>query len=188
MPVIISFFVGVQRFLSKLIQTYLQNHLRFRFEFNQCGVYFSQFKSPMASQITSVSFVCLTVCSSADKKHQSSASLAFMKGIHRWTVDSPHKRPVTRKMFPFDDVIMNPVNDTSAIRHVTWDEGHWVLSYGGFMLHEVILWFSQPHIRVNVFWLKFLSVMRMGIVVLNVVASECLLDAKSLETYDLWHK
>ena len=29
-----------------------------------------------------------------------------MRGIHRWSVDSPHKGPVTRKMFPFDDVIM----------------------------------------------------------------------------------
>ena len=29
-----------------------------------------------------------------------------MRGIHRWPVNSPYKRPVTRKMFPFDDVIM----------------------------------------------------------------------------------
>ena len=40
------------------------------------------------------------------RKHQSSASLAFVRGIHRWPVNSPHKRPVTRKMFPFDDIIM----------------------------------------------------------------------------------
>ena len=40
------------------------------------------------------------------RKHQSSASLAFVWGIHRWPVNSPHKWPVTRKMFPFDDVIM----------------------------------------------------------------------------------
>ena len=39
------------------------------------------------------------------KEHQSSASLAFVKGIHRWLVDSPHKGPVTQKMVPFDDVI-----------------------------------------------------------------------------------
>ena len=42
----------------------------------------------------------------ATKKHQSSASLALVRGIHRWPVYSPHKGPVTRKMFPFDDVIM----------------------------------------------------------------------------------
>ena len=40
------------------------------------------------------------------KKHQSSTSLAPLRGIHRWPVDSPHKGPVTRKLFPFDDVIM----------------------------------------------------------------------------------
>ena len=60
----------------------------------------------MASQITSISIVRPTVCSGADKKHQSSVSSAFVRGIHRWPVDSPHKWPVTRKMFPFDDVIM----------------------------------------------------------------------------------
>ena len=41
------------------------------------------------------------------RKHQSSASLAFVRGIHRWPVNSSHKGPVTRKMFPFDDVIMS---------------------------------------------------------------------------------
>ena len=40
------------------------------------------------------------------RKHQSSTPLAFVWGIHRWLLDSPHKGPVTRKMFPFDDVIM----------------------------------------------------------------------------------
>ena len=40
------------------------------------------------------------------RKHQSSTSLAFARGIHRWPVNSPHEGPVTWKMFPFDDVIM----------------------------------------------------------------------------------
>ena len=63
--------------------------------------------SAMASQITSVSIVYSTVCSGAyQRKHESSASLAFVRGIHWWLVNSPHKGPVTRKMFPFDDVIM----------------------------------------------------------------------------------
>ena len=48
--------------------------------------------------------------SSADqRKHQSSASLAFVRGIQRWPVNSPQKGPVTRKMLPFDDVIMHSV-------------------------------------------------------------------------------
>ena len=55
----------------------------------------------MASQITSLMIVYSTVYSSADqRKHQSSASLAFVGGIHRRSVNSPHKGPVTRKMFP----------------------------------------------------------------------------------------
>ena len=61
----------------------------------------------IASQITSLTIVYSTVYSDADhRKHQSSASLAFVRGIHRWPVNSLHKWPVTRKMFPFDDVIM----------------------------------------------------------------------------------
>ena len=40
------------------------------------------------------------------RKHQSSASLPFVRGIHRWPANSLHQWPVTRTMFPFDDVIM----------------------------------------------------------------------------------
>ena len=43
------------------------------------------------------------------RSKKSSASLAFVWGIHRSPVNSPHKRPVTRKMFPFYDVIMNRI-------------------------------------------------------------------------------
>ena len=60
----------------------------------------------IASQITNLTIVYSTVHSDADqRKYQSSASLAFVRGIHRRPVNSPHKWPVTRKMFPFDDVI-----------------------------------------------------------------------------------
>ena len=63
--------------------------------------------STIASQIISLTIVYSTIYSGADQsKHQSSASLAFVWGIHRGPVNSPHKWPVTRKMFPFDDVIM----------------------------------------------------------------------------------
>ena len=61
----------------------------------------------IASQITSLTIAYSTVYSDADqRKHQSSASLAFVWGIQRWPVNSPHNGPVSRKMFPFDDVIM----------------------------------------------------------------------------------
>ena len=60
--------------------------------------------SAMSSQITSLTIVYSTVYSGADQRtHQNSASLAFVRGIHRWPVNSPHKGPVTGKMFPFDD-------------------------------------------------------------------------------------
>ena len=63
--------------------------------------------SMMALQITSLTIVYSTVYSGADqRKHQSSTSLAFVRRIHRRSVNSPHKWPVMQKMFPFDDVIM----------------------------------------------------------------------------------
>ena len=63
--------------------------------------------SVMAFQITGVPIVCSTVCSRAEqRKHQSSAPLAFVRGIHLWPVNCPHKGPVTRKIFPFKDVIV----------------------------------------------------------------------------------
>ena len=72
----------------------------------------------MASQITSLTVVYSIVNAGVDqRKHQSSASLAFVRGIHRWPVNSTHKRPITRKMFPFDDVIMK--YDTLLGQHLT---------------------------------------------------------------------
>ena len=72
--------------------------------------------SAMASQITGVSIVYPTVCSGVvQRKHQSSASLAFVRGIHRCPVNFPHKGPVTRKMFPFDYVIMG--RDKCTLTH-----------------------------------------------------------------------
>ena len=60
----------------------------------------------MASQITGVSIVCSFFWSGEHhRKHQSSAWVAFVREIHNWSVDSPFKGPVARKMFPFDDVI-----------------------------------------------------------------------------------
>ena len=71
--------------------------------------------SAMASKITSLTIVYSTVYSGVSQRnHQSSASLAFVWGIHRWPVNSPHKGPVTRKMFSFDDVY-------GAFVHKRWD-------------------------------------------------------------------
>ena len=63
--------------------------------------------STMASQITSLTIVYSAVYSGVDqRKHQSSASLAFVRGIHRGPVNSPRKMASNAEMFPFDDVIM----------------------------------------------------------------------------------
>ena len=60
-----------------------------------------------SSQITSILIVCSTICSGADqRKHQISTSLTFVSGNHQSLMDSPHKGPVTGKMFLFDDNIM----------------------------------------------------------------------------------
>ena len=77
------------------------NHLTMDLHYNDAIM------STMVSQITDLSIVCLTVCSGIDqRKHQNSASLAFVWGTHWSPVGSPHKGPVTRKKFSFDDVIM----------------------------------------------------------------------------------
>ena len=63
--------------------------------------------SAVVPQITSLTIVYSTVYSGADqRKHQSSASLAFVRGIHRLPVNSQHKGPIIWKMSPFDDVII----------------------------------------------------------------------------------
>ena len=73
------------------------------------------------SKITSLTIVYSTVYSFADqRKHQSSASLTFVRGIHRWPVNSPHKRSVTRKMFPFDDVTMAPIHVYTIWTYRCW--------------------------------------------------------------------
>ena len=59
--------------------------------------------------------VFATFTGTRQRIHQSSASLAFVRGIHRWPVDSPQKGPVTRKKFPFDDVTMNMKGQMDAL-------------------------------------------------------------------------
>ena len=104
--------------------------------------------SAMVSTITSLTIVYSTVYSGADqRKHQSSASLAFVRGIHRWPVNSPHKGSVTRKMFPFNDVIMlkphhnlsqsNTVIDRHTCRILTRDKSvrYYIV---GTVIHPII--------------------------------------------------
>ena len=87
----------------------------------------------MASQITSHMIVYSTVYSgTGQRKHRSSASLAFVRGIHRWPVNSPHKWSVTRKMLPFDDVIMN---------FMTWVDHY---SFRKRYMYSYRMWIMSP--------------------------------------------
>ena len=102
--------------------------------------------SAMASQITGVSIVYSVVCSGADqRKHQSSVSPSFVRGIHQWPVNSLHKGPETRKMFTFDDVMdeLPSQRDTNA-------ELRCFLCFVFFSLKNLLnvelLWFREPKI------------------------------------------
>ena len=90
---------GCARFYSEMHETVLLN----------CATHYRDvIIGVITSQITGLTIVYSTDYSIADqRKHLSSASLAFVRGNHRGPWTSPHKWPVTRKMFPFDDVIMS---------------------------------------------------------------------------------
>ena len=81
----------------------------------------------VTSQITRLTIVYSNVYSDADqRKHQSSASLVFVRGFHRGPVKSPPKWPVTRKTFPFDDVIID-MHLWSGMAHCrVWDNAFWI--------------------------------------------------------------
>ena len=97
-----------------------------------CRHYSDVIMGSIASQITSLTIVYSSVYSGEDqRKHRSFASLAFVWGIHRRTVNSPHKGPVTRKMFPFDDVIM----DKGDIKSHLFYSG----AYSNYICHGSVL-------------------------------------------------
>ena len=106
----------------------------------------------MASQITSLTIVYSAIYSGADQRnHQSSASLSFVWGIHRGPVNSPHKGPVTRKMFPFDDVIMTVQLESCSHQgpFTIWIMAveiilHLVQVLVSFAAYEITQYFSLP--------------------------------------------
>ena len=82
---------------------------------NQPNHYDDVIMTMLASQITRSVVYSIVYSGVNQRKHQSSASLAFVWEIHRGPVNFPHKWPVTRKMFPFDDVIMWILASTASI-------------------------------------------------------------------------
>ena len=131
----VFFPIQLPEFFNCFLSTFLQNVQNTDLE-KRAFHYYNLNMLAMASQITSLTIVYSTVYSGADqRKHQSSASLAFVWGIHRRPVNSPHKGPaVTRKMFPFDDVIMiqtftnmqSPkiVSLSMLLECIVWDPNH----------------------------------------------------------------
>ena len=105
----------------------------------------------MVSQITSLKIVHSTVYSGTDqRKHQSSASLAFVWGIHRGPVNSPHKWPVTRKIFPFDDVIMQNREIWCYNDHIALEFGRHLGSAASLQWWNVLThWGRVTHICVG---------------------------------------
>ena len=112
----------------------------------------------MRFQITSLTIVYSTIYWGANqRKRQSSPLLVFVRGIHRWPVNSPHKVPVTQKMFPFDDVIMSlrPRQNgrrlaDDILKHILFNENIWIaikislkfvrMSQIGNALVEIMAW------------------------------------------------
>ena len=92
----------------------------------------------IASRITGVPVVYSSICSGADqRKHQSFAPLAFLRGIHWWPMKSPHKGPVTRKMFPFDHVIMCIMDVRAITDAVKWESIVLIIGCGQYFNHQL---------------------------------------------------
>ena len=107
-----------------------------------CEHYNDFIMSVIASQITSLTIVFSTICSDADqRKHHSSVSLAFVRGIHRWPVNSPHKGPVTRKMFRWHHHDMH-----HTVPQVTAKLSSWKLLFSVYLYvgskAKMLMWMS----------------------------------------------
>ena len=125
--------------------------------------------SAMASQITSLTSVYSSVYSGTDqRKHQSSASLAIVQGIHRSPVNSPHKGPVTRKMFPFGDGSSHILVTRQGAKHIacTMLTCYWLTHWGLVMncvnigsgnalspgWHQAITWTTVDYLTIEPSW------------------------------------
>ena len=111
--------------------------------------------STMASQITNLTIVYSSVYSGADqRKHQSSASLAFVRGIHRGPVNSPHKWQVTQRMFPFDDDIMTWKTRGLLSRAISTlssqgISGHGIREYFGFTTRRLEWLYTASDLNIR---------------------------------------
>ena len=71
--------------------------------------------SVMTSQINENLTVQMFVLGIHQRKYQSQHYWPFVRGIHQWLVDSPHKGPVNQKAFPLHDVIMCKLSNSDRM-------------------------------------------------------------------------
>ena len=134
--------------------TYPAYYAQYRRKWNLSNLehYCDVIMGTIASQITSLTIVYSTVYSGADqRKYQSSASLAFVRGIHRGPVNHPHKWPVTWKMFPFDDVIVIHLNDNNGI-----------ISINSILSMRCYHWAIFAYFHEYIYMIFFLQVLFLG--------------------------
>ena len=102
-----SIFISLNKFMLIALQWRRIGGLAFQNAGKSCFHYIDVIMTTMASQITSLTVVYSTVYSDADKKKTPKPLVTGLcAGNSPGPVNSPHKGPVTRKMFQFDDVIM----------------------------------------------------------------------------------
>ena len=114
----------------------------------------------IVSQITSLTIVYSTVYSGADqRKHQSSASLAFVRGIHQGLVNSPHKWPVTLKNVPIwwrhhvmDECCLGNINIIICMWHVAWCYDIFQKLWRPFRVRFTILWYLYFSLILIFLW------------------------------------
>ena len=138
--------------------------------------------SAIASQITSVLIVCSTNCSAADqRKHGSSASLAFVRQNHRWPVDSPHKRPATGKNFHL-------MTSSCKCIPITSDG----IAMGDYLLCETWAQFAYGailyHRNMNVIWrhrssMTLVRVMACCLTAIAHYLNQCCLINETIQSY-----
>ena len=140
----------------------------------------------MASQITSLTFVYSTVYSGADQRHhQSSASLAFVWGIHRGPVNSPHKWPVTRKMFPFDGVIMC-MHKAASFSTQQWNFEYFFFGVWSKKLEKKVDHSENKYIRASVIQKKVAISQQEFICKCHLKQGEIVISIKGLPDYTDW--
>ena len=128
-------------------------------------------RDDISNHHTSFTIVHSTVYSGTDqRKHQNSAPLAFVWGIHRSPVNSPHKGPVTRKIFPFDDVIMYFTEKKvwSTTRPISTHCGSFRWDVGRMVIYNKLPCFGRIRVKSLAYWI-FEYNFRQGILKLILV-------------------